>query len=296
MRQFSSRAKKEMLQQSMSERLEQLAFLSAYARVAGAFGFENSQKQFLLKADKEYIKVVLCDLIEGLFGRELNYEVLEKSLVFRGDFADELLEKLKIFTENTYGEKEYLLQLADEFFASEATVLNVLKAFFIGCGFVSLVKGYHLEFAFSNGFLASDCMELLGGLGIVAKQITRAEKEVVYLKGAEPIGDFLSVLGATEAVLKLMDVLVEREATRLINRRMNCDMANIDKTIALAGKQISVIEDLKASGKYESLNDKLKEVASARLENPEASLDELAEIIGISKSGLRHRLDKIMNR
>jgi len=295
-RQFSERVKKEILNQGFSNDSESLAFLSAFARVAGAFGFSGGQKTFEFKADKEFIKIALHSALEQLFRVEnLNFEILEKSIVFKGLAADELLQNLKIFVENSYGEMEYSLQLADSFFTDNNIALSVLKAFFIGGGFITLVKGYHLEFAFSNGFLASDCIALLKQFcNIVAKQITRAGKEVVYIKGQEQISEFLTSVGATDSMLNLENISAERESAKLINRRLNCDMANIDKTVELAAKQIAKIENLQKSGKLATLSQKLIAAAELRLQHPEASLDELAEKLFISKSGIRHRLQKLM--
>lgn len=120
---------------------------------------------------------------------------------------------------------------------------------------------------------------------------------IVYLKEAERISEFLQVVGATHAMLKFEDILIVRDMRNSVNRLVNCETANLNKTINAAAKQLASIQLLKQAGHLESLPDKLKEVALLRLAYPEASLGELAQHLSgarISKSGINHRLRKLV--
>jgi len=294
MRQFSENSKQEILKLPLRKTRAKRAFLSAICRGLGTLGFSNRQKQFVLRVDNPELKNTVSALCDEIFKTSPLSHTKEKAVVFVGDSVDILLKELCIFEKDISGDYLYLPYIHQSFKDSDEVILATLKGLFIALGTVTLASGYHLEFAFNNGFLAADCIKLLAHFGIVAKTLKRSNKDVVYLKGIEPIGDTLGLLGASNAVLKLYDTFAEREASRLINRRLNCDLANIDKTIGLSSMQMEAIEALNKSGQLAAQNDKLKAAAMLRLDNPESSLSDLAAMGGISKSGMRHRLDKLV--
>ncbi|MCL2375142.1 MAG: DNA-binding protein WhiA, partial [Firmicutes bacterium] len=118
--------------------------------------------------------------------------------------------------------------------------------------------------------------------------------QVLYYKNSEIISDLLAYLGAPQMALALHSLTVERETERRMRRIANCDEANINKIVTLARSHIAAIEKLEKTNKLERLPQKLLETAVLRKENPELSIEELALLAGISKSGMRHRLDKLM--
>ena len=116
---------------------------------------------------------------------------------------------------------------------------------------------------------------------------------LVYIKEGNGVSDFLQYIGADRAYLEFESVRVLKEMRNNVNRVVNCETANLQKTVDAAIGQIRDIERLQVSGRYGELSPKLRETAEIRLENPEATLGELAEMSGISKSGLSHRFSKI---
>jgi DNA-binding protein WhiA len=129
-----------------------------------------------------------------------------------------------------------------------------------------------------------------------ARTIERRNGFITYLKEAEKIADFLALIGAHNAMMKFEDVRIIRDMRNSVNRLVNCENANMNKTIDAAAKQVANIEFIEATVGLEKLPDKLKEIAVIRLENPDISLKELGEMIpsgAISKSGINHRLRKI---
>jgi len=129
-----------------------------------------------------------------------------------------------------------------------------------------------------------------------ARTTKRRNGYIVYLKEAEKIADFLQVIGATNSMLKFEDIRIVRDMRNSVNRLVNCENANINKTVAAAERQIENIKHLQATVGLDSLPDKLREIAVLRLENPEVSLKELGDMVPsgpISKSGINHRLRKL---
>jgi hypothetical protein len=118
---------------------------------------------------------------------------------------------------------------------------------------------------------------------------------MLYIKEAEQISTFLACIGAVKAVLKLEDVRVFKEMKNTVNRMVNCETANLNKTVDAAILQIEDINFLKKISKFDDLQPELKEVALLRLEHPEASLKELGQMLEepIGKSGINHRMKKI---
>lgn len=156
-------------------------------------------------------------------------------------------------------------------------------------------KEYHLDFTFRN----SDDKEIIGnilsGYGFDFKESRRKNLFVLYLKDGDGIADFLASIGANNASFEVINSKMMREFRNNINREVNCEAANIKKKVNASVKYVKAIEYLKKSGHFESLDDELKEVSEIRLENPEDSLGEIAIKCSsaVSKSGVRHRLEKV---
>lgn len=152
---------------------------------------------------------------------------------------------------------------------------------------------YQLEFVFTSGGFAKSFANLLKKEGFGCKTAERRESAVVYIKESDVISDLLAYMGAVDAVLEMQSVKVYRAVRENENRISNCEFANLDKTVNAAQRQILAIRELKESGKYNLLDQKLKVVADARVENETDSLETIAGMLNISKSCLNHRLRKI---
>jgi DNA-binding protein WhiA len=154
-------------------------------------------------------------------------------------------------------------------------------------------KTYHLEMVTQSEDFANGLIYLMNLLGVKAKISLRKEHYLVYLKEIEALIKFLSLTGAYSAVLKLEEIRVVKGLRSEVNRRLNWETANLEKTLSAAMEQVKAIEKLQSeSGGLSVLPDKLRETAGLRLEYPEASLKELGEYHRppISKSAVNHRL------
>ena len=138
--------------------------------------------------------------------------------------------------------------------------------------------------------------EILKILGVNVKEIELKNKYSIYIKEGEEISKILAVIGASKAVLKFEDIRVKREMRGKVNRLVNCETANLNKTINASIEQIAAIKKLKKEGKFNKLNDNLKEIANLRIENPDMSLIELGKLLKepVGKSGVNYRLKKII--
>ena len=169
-------------------------------------------------------------------------------------------------------------------------------AFLAGGSITDPGKGYHMEFITSHYSVSREAATILRELGFKPGELARNGNYVLYFKTSEIIEDLLTTLGAPLAAMEVMNAKVEKEITNRVNRRMNCDEANLDKVVNAAQDQLRAIRTLEERGKLEDLSPKLREAARLRLENPELSLSQLADIAvpPVSKSSLHHRLKKLM--
>ncbi len=170
-------------------------------------------------------------------------------------------------------------------------------AFLAGGSVTDPEKGYHLEMTTTHQSVAGESFLLLAeALGFNPKTARRSGGHVLYLKQSEQISDCLTFLGAPVAAMGIMEARLEKELNNKINRRCNCDDANISKVVEAAQEQLAAIRILHERGRVESLPNKLLQALKAREENPEASLSELAAMMEppISKPAMNHRLQKLL--
>ena len=164
------------------------------------------------------------------------------------------------------------------------------------CSINNPEKKYHLEMGIKNKEKAEKIKEYIMKYDIKCNIIEKNTQYVIYLKDGEEISKFLALLGANKSVIKFEQIRVQREMNNKINRIVNCETANLNKTINASIEQIEAIKRLKSSNKFETLDETLKEIAEIRLKNPNASLIELGKMLKkpIGKSGVNYRLKKIL--
>ena len=170
-------------------------------------------------------------------------------------------------------------------------------AFLAGGSVTDPGKGYHLELTTTHRSVAPETYTLMEEtLGFYPKTAERAGGQVLYFKQSDLICDCLTRLGAPIAAMGIVEAKLEKELNNKVNRRCNCDDANTSKVVEAAQEQIAAIRKLEEAGQLEKLPAKLSCAARARLENPEASLTELAALMEppISKPAMNHRLKKLI--
>lgn len=174
---------------------------------------------------------------------------------------------------------------------------SVIAGVFLAVGSVTDPnKEYHMEFVLPSVELCNDLgLLFIESFGIIAKHVSRKNSEIVYLKESENIEDMLTLMGASKSTLEMINVKILKNVRNKVNRVMNCENANIERTVRASEKQIEDIELIEKTVGLDILPDDIYETARLRYENPELTLKELGELFkpAISKSGVNHRLEKI---
>ena len=180
----------------------------------------------------------------------------------------------------------------------DCCVASFLRGAFLICGTVTdPQKEYHLEFATPHVHLAQELVAILQNVRAAQFSPSIAKRKnnyIVYIKESSAIEDFLTLIGAMNSAMELMQIKMYKEAYNNMNRVSNCETANLDKTYSAASKQIAAIALISDKIGIEELPVDLQEVATLRLHNPEMSLREMGERLSISRSGVNHRLRRIL--
>lgn len=180
----------------------------------------------------------------------------------------------------------------------EAEQKAYIRGIFLGSGSINNPNNkYHIEVILKTRENAENIITILSNYNINFKILNSENKCSIYSKDGEEISKFLAFIGASSSVLKFEEIRVYRDMRNNVNRIVNCETANLAKTVDAAVKQINAINKLKQNGKFNDLPDNLKELANLRVENPEASLTELGKMLKepIGKSGVNYRLKTLIN-
>ena len=173
---------------------------------------------------------------------------------------------------------------------------NFIAGVFLSCGSITNPEsGYHLEFVINSEQLCDDLFTILNSIGFSVKKAVRKNNAVLYIKESENIEDLLTFMGAQSSTLEIINIKILKDVRNRVNRVRNCDMASQNKTSAASVRQAQDIKLIESVMGLDSLPDTLREIAEARLDNPEYSLNDLGEILDppIGRSGVNHRLKRI---
>ena len=172
-----------------------------------------------------------------------------------------------------------------------------IRGVFLGAGSISNPENaYHLEIVVSNEKNLKILQAILNEFNIHTKGLITKNRYSIYLKEGEEISNLLALIGANKAVMQFEDIRIQKEMRGKVNRIVNCETANLNKTINAAIEQIAAIKKLQKDGRFNKLDDNLKEIAILRIENPDMSLIELGKLLRepVGKSGVNYRLKKIV--
>ena len=169
-------------------------------------------------------------------------------------------------------------------------------AFMSGGSVTDPEKRYHLELATSHMRVSREVYSLLMELGFFPKDTTRGGNSILYFKQSDYIEDVLTTLGAPVCAMRIMEAKVEKDLRNGVNRRVNCETANLGKAVDAAQEQLAAIRRLEANGAYHDLPDKIRKTAELRKAHPEATLQELAQMQDppLTKSAINHRMRKLL--
>jgi hypothetical protein len=303
---FSKKIKEELSKQVSPARHCQIAELTAIISLCGTISI-NEKEEYFLKIHTENLTVARKYLIlikkafdvlaeisisegSGLKGRRL-YAVFLKDK----DATMRILKATKLIDDN--GEIKEELSLANNLIVQNPCCRRAfIRGAFLAAGSMSdPSKAYHFEIVTTTMAKAGQLQEIINFFDLDAKIVMRKNHYVVYVKEGAQLVDLLNIMEAHVALMELENVRILKEMRNSVNRQVNCETANINKTVTAATKQMEDIEYIKNTIGLGELSEGLEETARLRIEQPEASLKELGMLLNppLGKSGVNHRLRRI---
>ncbi len=301
---FSSKVKEELYRHTGTARHCQIAELAAILHFCGSLHVSKSEIFLKIRAENALIVRKCFTLLEKAFNMSTEAKVLQKGengvyqlLIDDQELVRKVLQSTRYLDAGGEPQADFLRSPANRLvLRSTCCQRAFLRGAFLCAGSMSdPEKGYHLEIVCGHDPQAMQVQELLAGFGIEAHIVTRKKYRVVYVKEGSGIADFLNLTEAHRALLDFENSRVFRDVRNTVNRRVNCETANIAKTVNAAAKQVEDILFLKEKYGLEKLPANLRQMAQVRLENPDASLKELGACLDppVGKSGVNHRLRKL---
>lgn len=306
---FADGVKAEIFAKGIKEKHCRKAFFAGLLRGAGSLYEKDGELGLDIKAGGEEAAEFIAAQLKNVFDYDLREVTVAEDklnkkdkfvLSVSGDVAVDILNEFEILV--TEGDEQAVnLKFYGDITEKECCLRAFIRGLFVSSGNCtipdensSVNTGYHLEIVFSHYTPALETSEKLAEYGVLTKITRRRDNYIVYIKSAEEIKDFLAFLPAPIAVLKLTDIIINREVANRSNRQKNCDLGNVNKQVDAAAKQIAAIRKIKQTVGLDALKDSDRAVAVAREENPDETLNELAERLNLTKSCLNHRLRKIV--
>ena len=275
--------------------------LSSISNLANKQEVKQELIGYLLSGNVYYIKNKIQFSTENdyninRFSKLLSNLKIEHNIQIKGkNFIISILLKNVPFVKVI--DKKLTVEIEEEIKKQETNSKAILRGLFLGGGSINNPeKKYHLEISLSSEENLIYIKNILELFNINIKTLERGEKVSIYIKEGEEISKLLAFMGAKKAVIKFEEIRVQKQMRGKVNRLVNCETANITKTINASIIQIEAIKKLQKEHQFNKLDESLKEVAIARLENPQMSLEDLGKLLKkpIGKSGVNYRLKKIM--
>jgi DNA-binding protein WhiA len=297
---FAARTKKELTQLE-SKPCCKRAELAAMIRMNGVIVKSDQRVCLDVTTENAAIARRIYTLLRTLFQAHVEVLVRKKMRLKKNNVymvrvpygVREILQDLRIVD----GNLQFIAGIDKELIKKACCKRSYLRGAFLAGGSVNDPEGssYHLEIASFDYDHSLALCELTNQFGLNAKLIERKKGWVMYLKEGEKIIEFLNIVGAHQALLRFEDVRILKGMRNQVNRIVNCETANLNKTIQAAVRQIENIRLLERVVGLNNLPPKLREVAEMRLKYPEINLKELGQMLPgtVSKSGVNHRLRKL---
>lgn len=298
---FSSEVKEELYKHISGARHCQIAELAAIINGLGSIEKDGNVSSLIISTDKEPLYKKCISLINKIYNLKIspNEEGVDGNKydirISDNDSVWDIFQSMKFVDKNGVF-KGFNTALDPLIIKNSCCRRAYLRGVFLCMGSMSDPnKGYHLEMVCKNEELALQIVDILESFDISSKIVCRKRFFVVYIKEGSAVVDFLGVCEAHVSLLELENLRVVKDIKNSVNRRANCEIANIIKTTNAANKQIEDILLLQRVYGFERLPDTLREAAQVRLEYPEATLQELGTYFDppVGKSGVNHRLRKL---
>ncbi len=302
---FSAKVKGELGRYTEMSKEEALAQISAMMKVSGTIGFNGKGLSFKITTENPTSARLVFTLLKEHFHIHSKLMVKKSNSLKKNNIymvvideemgVRELLKETGIFKEVDGGiTLDY--RIDEKMVETDNEKRAYIRGAFLGGGSVTNPeKNYHLEFVTHSEEYAHDLCELINSCGLNSKVIQRKNSFIVYIKEGEQIVDILNIMGAHSCLLELENIRIMKEMRNNVNRLVNCETANLSKTVNAAVRQVESIKLIQSKIGLKRLPQNLREIAELRLEYPDESLKELGEMLTppVGKSGVNHRLRKI---
>ncbi len=306
---FTKEVKNEIAAKKERNVSESLALLSAFIKINGSLVLRNNEWIIDIHTEDRKTATLIFSLMKNLFQADCKVKVSEKKHFKKPGnntiINIEISKGVKdiLHTLQIYNDKEGFKALPGyEYFKNTKVKQAYLAGAFLASGSVNSPKtsNYHLEISVNSEEHGQLLITQLAKFYIEGKMTNRRNQVIVYLKKSDQIADFLKVVETNQALMKYEDIRIQRDMYNNANRILNCDSANLDKTVKNGLVQQQRIKEIEKRFGIENLALIYRDLALIRLEHPEYSLndlkDELQDSYGItlSRSGVNHRLQKLM--
>ena len=290
---FTVEVKKELIAVSYSTTCCRRAHLAGLCGFCGAMVQENGKESLKMRTESREIAERIGNLFSELFGFS---PLIDKAGKIYNVVCEEHIET--VLSSLGFWQQGRVKFCVDPFVTHDDCCKTAfLAGAFLGGGYVKTPKnGYHLEIKTHYRDLSYELSALISEMDFEPKAVMRKAEYVIYFKQSDIICDILAQMGATDAMLELLNVKIYKDMCNNVTRKVNCDTANIAKSANAAAIQLSAIRKIQEKRGLDAMSKPLEEMAYLRLENPEANLTELGNLLcpPISKSGVNHRLKKIV--
>ncbi|WP_315906263.1 DNA-binding protein WhiA [Priestia koreensis] len=298
---FASETKKELTNLESKDCCAK-AELSALIRMNGSLSFSNRKVVVDVQTENAAIARRIYVLLKKSYDVSVELLVRKKMRLKKNNvYIVRLMEKARVILEDlriVNQDFTFIHDISEDLVKKKCCKRSYLRGAFLAGGSINNpeTSSYHVEiFSLYEEHNTSLC-ELMNTFQLNSKTLERKKGFITYLKEAEKITEFLSIIGAHSALLRFEDVRIVRDMRNSVNRLVNCETANLNKTIGAALRQVENIEYIQVTVGLDVLPDKLREIARLRVEYQDVTLKELGEMLSggpISKSGINHRLRKI---
>jgi len=272
---------------------------TALAEICGIVLFANTfdSRSLRITTENQDFAARVSRILKMLFGYDFDRKIIPAATVKKYSFTIESPDKLSAIY-NAFGYDRtttHTLHLNGALVEDDATRAAFVRGAFLAGGSVTDPDSeYHFELVTSHRQLSREVLALLYELEAPAKITVRKSNQVIYFKESRYIEELLTRIGAPVSAMQLMEAKMFKELRNSINRKVNCETANLSKVVNAAGEQCEAIRMIDELAGLDLLPPKLLEAAILRRENSEMPLSELALKLGVSKSGLNHRFRKII--
>lgn len=286
---FACKVKQEITKSNISKRCCAVAEIYGILLVCTAF----SHTYIKIVTENKDIAKRIPILFKKAFNINISPNIKNNKHIFE---IDNPLELTKIFNEFGYDHKYYInYNLNRNVVDAQCCTQSFFKGLFQIAGTVaSPEKKTHLEISTTHNILSREILALMLDFSLKPKENVRKNHNVIYFKESSAVEDFLTIMSASNSAMEIMDAKAQKEIRNEVNRRVNCETANLTKTVDASIMQIDTINKAIEKSGIDIFPNNLHDTIKIRQENKEKSLSELAEILGISKSAINHRLRKIM--